>query len=75
LLEGKVPLLNNSQYAYGFFDRRVHGQRVVGHGGGFPGICSILSMYPELEYTVIVLTNSDNDCRAVDEFIAEMLLK
>ena len=75
LLEGKVPLLNNSQYAYGFFDRRVHGQRVVGHGGGFPGICSILSMYPELEYTVIVLTNSDNDCRAVDEFIAETLLK
>jgi CubicO group peptidase (beta-lactamase class C family) len=74
LLEGKVELNEGVKYAYGFFDRTVRGQRAVGHGGGFPGICSILAIYPDLELTTVVLTNSDGDCVTVDEIIKEKLI-
>ena len=75
LLEGKVELNEDVKYAYGFFDRTVMGHRVVGHGGGFPGICSILAIYPDLGYTTVILTNSDQDCLAVDEIIKGKLLR
>ena len=75
LLEGKVELNEGVEYAYGFFDRTVMGQRVVGHGGGFPGICSMLAIYPDLELTSVVLTNSDGDCVTADETIKARLLK
>jgi hypothetical protein len=73
-MEGKIRLNDQVQYAYGFFDREVHGYRMVGHGGGFPGICSMLSMYPDLGYTIIILTNSDDDCMIANEIILETLL-
>lgn len=75
VMKGKIQIGDEVQYAYGFFDRIVQGYRKVGHGGGFPGICSILSIYPELEYTIIILSNSDDDCLKVDEIITETLLK
>ena len=52
----------------------VENQRAVGHGGGAPGICSLLSIYLDLGYTTIVLTNSDEDCMAADEIIKAALL-
>ena len=75
LMRGKVELSEDVQYAYGFFDRAVQGYRIVGHGGGFPGICSIFGMNLDLGYTTIVLSNSDHDCLAAYEFIMETLLK
>jgi CubicO group peptidase (beta-lactamase class C family) len=75
LLAGKVELAEGVQYAYGFFDRQIGDYRVVGHGGGFPGICSLLNLYLDLGYTTVVLSNSDHDCLAVDEFTKEKLLK
>jgi CubicO group peptidase (beta-lactamase class C family) len=75
LMEGKVQLGENVQYAYGFFDRLYGDQRIVGHGGGFPGICSALGMYLDTGYTLIVLSNSDGDCAPVLEFAQERLLE
>jgi CubicO group peptidase (beta-lactamase class C family) len=75
LMKGKIQLQDNVQYAYGFFDMIVQGHRRVGHGGGFPGICSILSIYPELGYTVVILSNRDGECVEVNDFITETLLK
>jgi len=75
LIKGKIQMRNEAQYAYGFMDRIVHGHRQVGHGGGFPGICSLLSIYPDLDITVVVLSNSDYDCLVVDEYIDAALLK
>ena len=75
LLEGKVDLNEEVKCAYGFFDRTVQGHRSVGHGGGFPGICSMLAIYPDLGYTTVILTNSDQDCLAVDEIIKGRLLR
>jgi CubicO group peptidase (beta-lactamase class C family) len=48
-----------SQYAYGFEDARLNGQREIGHGGGFPGINSELRIFPDLGYTVAVMANYD----------------
>jgi CubicO group peptidase (beta-lactamase class C family) len=61
LLAGKVniPGPSGSQYAYGFNDQRINGQRIVGHGGGFPGINGQLDMYLDRGYTVAVLANYD----------------
>jgi CubicO group peptidase (beta-lactamase class C family) len=58
LLTGKVELAaGRNKYAYGFFDETVNGQRIVGHGGGFPGIDTSLDMYMDSGYTVVVLAN------------------
>ncbi|MGA9771155.1 MAG: serine hydrolase domain-containing protein [Blastocatellia bacterium] len=55
---GKVDM-GRAKYAYGFGDEVVNGARVFGHNGGAPGIGSDLSMYPELGYTSVVMTNYD----------------
>src|SRR5262249_43688394 len=55
LTSGKVPIDPDDsqvQYAYGLFDDRSAGTRIVGHGGGFPGINSRLDMYFERGYNV-----------------------
>jgi CubicO group peptidase (beta-lactamase class C family) len=59
ILAGKVDLPGapGVQYAYGFFDDRTKGSRIVGHGGGFAGINGQLDMYLDLGYTVAVLSN------------------
>ena len=74
LLKGKIQIADGVQYAYGFYDQRIGGQRRIGHGGGFPGICSIFSIYPDLDLTVIILSNQDHTCAEVNDFIMETLI-
>jgi CubicO group peptidase (beta-lactamase class C family) len=71
LLEGKVEVREGRHYAYGVFDRMIRGQRVVGHGGGAPGVCTFMDMFPDTGYTVIVLSNTDLGCLPVLEFLGE----
>lgn len=62
LTTGKVqinPNEPNPRYAYGFFDERLNETRVVGHGGGFPGINSQLDIYVGRGYAVAVMSNYD----------------
>jgi len=47
------------KYDYGFAEDLWNGKRVVGYTAGFPGVNSMLEMYPELGYTVVVLSNYD----------------
>ena len=57
---GKVNMGGSGlKYAYGFGDGPVNGKRTVGHNGGAPGIGADLTMFPDLGYTAIVLTNYD----------------
>lgn len=56
---GKVATEDEEKYAYGFEESRVEGKRVVGHGGGAPGMNANLDMYWDSGYTVIVLCNLD----------------
>lgn len=74
LLAGKVSLNERIQYAYGFLDRQVADQRVVGHSGGAPGVCDFLDIYLDRGYTLIILSNSDGDCVAAHEAIEPALL-
>mgnify|MGYP000131031400 CR=1 FL=1 len=60
VLEGKVAVRGPGlRYSYGFFDRRINGQRVVGHSGNFPGIGAQFDMYLDTGYTVVILSNYD----------------
>jgi D-alanyl-D-alanine carboxypeptidase len=61
VLMGKVglPFGENIKYAYGFQEESLNGQRRVGHGGAFAGINSELHIYPDLGYTVVVMSNYD----------------
>jgi CubicO group peptidase (beta-lactamase class C family) len=46
-------------HVYGFQYREVGGERVVGHGGGYPGVSGQLDMYVGRGWTVISLSNYD----------------
>jgi CubicO group peptidase (beta-lactamase class C family) len=58
LISGKVDAMG-AKYAYGFLDETINGKRIVGHGGGFPGINSQLDIYLDNGYTVAVMANYD----------------
>lgn len=60
-------------YGYGIMLLQQNGRLIVGHSGGAPGVCSTLDIYPDLNYTVVVLTNSDDDCRPVRMEIRRVL--
>ena len=75
LLQGKVAIRENVRYAYGFMDKQLAGQRVVGHGGNAPGVCNLMEVYLDLGYTLIVLSNTDAGCFVVREFLLENPLK
>jgi hypothetical protein len=51
----------------------VNSVRILGHGGGAPGIEAQFRMYPKLDYTVIVLANGEAAAMPVYEQINEML--
>jgi CubicO group peptidase (beta-lactamase class C family) len=47
------------RYAYGFSDKAVGGERIVGHNGGGPGIAVHFDMFPDSGHTAVLLTNVD----------------
>ena len=60
--EGKVspdPEKPESRYSYGISERKAGSERIVGHGGGFPGINGQLDIYWSSGYVVAVLSNTD----------------
>ena len=64
-MTGKVNTDRGDRYAYGMVEARVNGVRIVGHSGGFPGINSQLDMYPDLGYTVAIMSNYDGAAQPV----------
>jgi len=51
----------SSEYGFGFIVTPYNGTRIIGHGGGWVGITNKYDMYPDLGYTVVILTNIDSD--------------
>ena len=51
----------NSEYGFGFIVTPYNGTRIIGHGGGWVGITNKFDMYPDLGYTVVILSNIDCD--------------
>lgn len=64
-----------SEYGYGAEIEAYGGTRIVGHGGGWAGITNRFEMYPELGYTVVVLSNIDDDPNAIANKISAWLLQ
>jgi len=76
LWTGKTDKLYNGpdgQYGYGFFVKRYNGTRIIGHGGGWPGVTNQVDMYPDLGYTVVILTNYDDSPRIIAYKLREWL--
>ena len=71
----KVDIPNQKdKYAYGFFESMVDGKRIVGHGGGAPGMNANLDMYWDSGYTVVVLSNFDPPiAQQVNAYIRERI--
>jgi CubicO group peptidase (beta-lactamase class C family) len=61
VLTGKVDRGDEwgGKYSYGFAEDSLNGKAIVGYTGGFPGANGEFDMYPEIGYTVAVLSNYD----------------
>ncbi|WP_412850840.1 serine hydrolase [Chryseobacterium sp. PMSZPI] len=55
---GKVKY-REGKYGYGFEENIINGHRIIGHTGGHDGIACELMIYPDLDYTVVILTNGE----------------
>jgi CubicO group peptidase (beta-lactamase class C family) len=75
LTTGKTQMGPEGMYAYLFEDRMVNGHRIVGHGGGAPGINANLDMYLDSGYTVAVMANYDGAASKVARKIEELLAR
>lgn len=67
------PELNSPEYGFGFGISGEAGNRIVGHGGGFPGINAKLDMYLDSGYTVAVMSNYDGAAETVATKIRELI--
>jgi CubicO group peptidase (beta-lactamase class C family) len=63
----------HSEYGYGAQIEYYKGARIVGHGGGWKGITNQFEFYPELGYTVVILSNYDDDPKALANKLREWL--
>ncbi|WP_244884941.1 serine hydrolase domain-containing protein [Singulisphaera acidiphila] len=63
----------DSRYGYGFIVKRYNGTRIIGHGGGWVGITNKFEMYPDLGYTVVILSNIDSDPNSIASKLREWL--
>jgi CubicO group peptidase (beta-lactamase class C family) len=83
ITKGKVTLLAaikernlpEVKYAYGFGETLKNNIRTIGHTGGAPGVDGQLEIYPDLGYTVVLLSNYDRATmpimRKIQDFITE----
>lgn len=67
------PELKSPDYGFGFGIGGQPGDRIVGHGGGFPGISSNLDMFLDSGYTAVVMSNYDGGTHAVKEKMQELI--
>ena len=75
VITGKVETGPGDKYAYLFGDKRENGHRIVGHGGGAPGINAMLDIYWDDGYTVAVMANYDRAASTVAERIQRLLAR
>jgi CubicO group peptidase (beta-lactamase class C family) len=60
-------------YGYGAYIERYNGHEIISHGGGWQGITNHFEFYPDLGYSVVILSNIDNDPTAIAYKLREWL--
>ena len=71
----KMPMRPNSKpgpdikYGFGFGEFYLNNIRIIGHNGGSPGVDAQIDIYPDLGYTVIVLSNYERTVLPIIKFI------
>jgi CubicO group peptidase (beta-lactamase class C family) len=63
----------SADYGYGAYIERYNGTRVIWHGGGWKGVTNQFDMFPELGYTVVILSNYDDDPAVIANKLREWL--
>ncbi|MBA7702453.1 D-aminopeptidase [subsurface metagenome] len=66
---------SGENYGYGFGVVQGPNGKVVGHGGGFPGINGQLDIYLDKGYIVAVLSNYDHSASPVAQKISQLLAR
>jgi CubicO group peptidase (beta-lactamase class C family) len=64
---------SGSEYGYGASIDSYNGIRIIGHGGGWKGVTNRFDMYPDLGYSVVILSNYDSDPTAIANRLREWL--
>jgi CubicO group peptidase (beta-lactamase class C family) len=72
LLTTPKPELRSPEYGFGFGIEM--GGKIVGHGGGFPGINSQLDIYVGEDYTMAVMSNYGGGAQPIVEKARALLL-
>jgi CubicO group peptidase (beta-lactamase class C family) len=73
LLTGRAEMGPGMDYAYLFGVGGSGAHRSYGHNGGAPGISADFAFYPELEITLVVLSNYDGEADSVSAFARELI--
>lgn len=60
---------STAEYGYGFTISTREDVISIGHAGGFPGISSRFAMYPDLGYTLVILSNYDSVAHVLGNWI------
>jgi CubicO group peptidase (beta-lactamase class C family) len=63
----------NARYGGGFEIKTYNKTRIIGHGGGWFGITNQMEIYPELGWTVVILSNYDSNPTAIANKLREWM--
>jgi len=70
---GKIEMGPDEKYAYLIGDSRNDDHRVIGRGGGPPGINSDLKIFPYLGYTITAMSNTGDGASAITDYAARLI--
>lgn len=70
---GQIQNMPGVEYGYGFDVEQYNGTHIVGHSGGWAGITNQMDIYPDLGYSVVILTNIDDSPRPIAYKLREWL--
>ena len=68
-----APSIAGAPCGYGFSVEEGPAGKVVGHGGGFPGLNSNLDIFLDKGYIVAVMSNYDRGAGPVAHYIKELI--
>lgn len=67
--------IDNINYGLGWFIRYWNGKKLLNHGGGMPGMISDVSLIPEDNFGIVILSNAETGMvTAIRNYIMETLL-